>query len=104
MESHSPFIVRYQASKSSGGMKQHKDNAHLSYIINLSDNNDFVGGGTHIFKLNRTFTYDQGQSLVFPSQVGAKASLVCVPVVHSEPPRVPVTHECAGAPCWRGRD
>ena len=69
MESASPFLVRYQANKSSGGMRKHKDNAHISYIINLSKRERFTGGGTHIYALNRTITSDQGQAVVFPSQV-----------------------------------
>ena len=69
MESQSPFLVRYQANKSSGGMRKHKDNAHISYIINLSKRGSFAGGGTHIYALNRTIGSGQGQSVVFPSQV-----------------------------------
>lgn len=45
--------------------KEHQDPAKFSIVLNLND--DFVGGGTHITKLNQTFCPPVGSLVCFPS-------------------------------------
>jgi hypothetical protein len=71
-----PFIIRYDANDVSN-VRLHKDNAEVSFVILLSDPNDFEGGGT-VFEAVGTdepIFLEQGEALVFNGQLvhGAKS-------------------------------
>lgn len=65
--SRSPFIIKYDTAKPS--LALHKDNADISFVILLSDENSFDDGGTYFNALDKTLMLKQGQCLLFPGQL-----------------------------------
>ena len=70
-----PFVIRYDAARASK-LKLHKDNVDLSFILLLSDPDDFEAGGTFIEALNTTIPLAQGQALVFNGQLVHSAAAI----------------------------
>lgn len=63
-----PFVIKYEGA-ATGGIGIHKDNADVSFILLLSDPDDFQGGGTFFQALNRTVYLKQGEALIFSGQM-----------------------------------
>ena len=68
-----PFVIRYDASTDHKGLMAHKDNADVSFVVLLSDPDDFelVGGGKAAtrFEAFGSVALQQGEAVVMNGQL-----------------------------------
>eukprot|EP01052_Picozoa_sp_SAG31_P031616 SAG31_NODE_3369_length_4354_cov_4.327380_5_plen_180_part_00 len=64
-----PFVIRYDATSDHVGLRPHKDNADVSFVLLLSDPNEFEGGGTYIEAIDETIMLKQGEAVVLNGQL-----------------------------------
>lgn len=70
-----PFIIKYEAQSDATGIAYHKDGTDVSFLILLSDPDDFDGGGTEFEALRRAgpLKLRQGEALIFNVQLVHRA-------------------------------
>ena len=49
-------------------LKAHRDNSEFSFVIMLSDVNEYEGGGTHFLYLNKSVKPPRGSAVIFSGQ------------------------------------
>eukprot|EP00928_Gymnodinium_smaydae_P058025 TRINITY_DN41236_c0_g1_i1.p1 TRINITY_DN41236_c0_g1~~TRINITY_DN41236_c0_g1_i1.p1 ORF type:complete len:352 (-),score=57.10 TRINITY_DN41236_c0_g1_i1:196-1251(-) len=70
-----PFIIRYNAGGEDAGISLHKDNSDISFIVLLSDPQDFEGGGTSFEAFGQNvLKLRQGEALIFNGQLPHRAA------------------------------